>query len=106
MLVQSVPLHPGFAPSRCSVAAIRQGTCVDEVTVDSAEREQGPSRAVLQRVAQSTGASIVDPWVELCDPDRLCRTSRDGVALYRNWSHISVAASRVLAPAFAEALGQ
>ena len=33
-------------------------------------------------------------------------TERDGVPLYRNWSHISVAASEALAPALGDSLGR
>ena len=88
-----------------SVDALREGTCSDEVSRARAESAQGRQRTVLRDVVGSTGGTLLDPWTELCDADGVCRTTRDGLPLYRNWSHISVAASRALAPAFEEVLG-
>ena len=104
VLVQSVPLHEGFHPERCTLDAIRDGACADRVSREALMGLQGSQRAVVFDVARRTGSQVFDPWVSLCDPDH-CVTERDGVPLYRNWSHISVAASEELAPALGAPLG-
>ena len=104
VLVQSVPLHEGFHPERCTLDAIRDSGCADQVSRKALTDLQGSQRTVLFDVARRTGSQVFDPWVSLCGPQS-CVTERDGVPLYRNWSHISVAASEELAPALGAPLG-
>ncbi|MFQ6172838.1 acyltransferase family protein [Oryzobacter sp. R7] len=104
VLLQSVPLHVDYRPERCTLSVIRAGECHDTVSLDSLTVGQGRVRVVLDEVATATGARAFDPWPLLCE-GASCSTDRDGVALYRNWSHLSVAASRDLAPALLAVLG-
>ena len=68
--------------------------------------EGDPQRAVagaLDAAATATGASILDLREDLC-PDGTCTTWRDGVGVYRDEDHLSVAESAALAPRFTEAI--
>lgn len=104
VLLQSIPLHADYLPERCTLATIRQGRCVDTVPREAVVAAQGRVRAVVEQVGARTGARVFDPWPHLCAATS-CSTDRAGVALYRNWSHLSVAASRDLAPAIRTAIG-
>ena len=96
VLVQSVPLHEGYDPERCSLSALRTGSCRHEVRTDELETMQGKTRAVVSEVARRTGIEVFDPWGDLC-ASGMCSTALGDAQLYRNWSHISVAGSRRLA---------
>ena len=105
LLVHTVPLHERYKPELCSVHEIRRAACSDELPIADAERVQGPARELLGKVATQTGARTLDLWPFFCG-DGVCRTQKDGLSLYLNWSHISVPASRSLAGQFAGALQQ
>lgn len=105
VVVQTIPLHHGYDPARCSALAISADGCSHDVPVGSALREQGPAQEVIGRVSARTGARDVDLW-DFCCSDLTCMARHDGAALYRNWSHISVSASRALAGRFAQVVAQ
>ena len=103
VLVQTVPLHDAFHPERCSTIAMGQGQCSDDLPRGDALRQQGLAREVVTRVAGRTGSTTLDLWDFFCRGET-CQTQREGLILYRNWNHVSVAASHALTGRFREAL--
>lgn len=57
----------------------------------------------LRRVAERTGASVIDPTDVYC-PGNECLATRDGVSIYRDNNHLTSAGARLLAPALATVL--
>jgi peptidoglycan/LPS O-acetylase OafA/YrhL len=107
VLVQDVPYFaPPYSsdPQQFSVRAIASG---EELAVrmprDVADANQQAQREAVLRVAEQTGATVVDPHVFFC-PGGACTTELDGTYLYRDDGHISVPASEALAETFADAL--
>lgn len=63
-----------------------------------------PALTVLRALAAETdGVRLWDPIEEVCDHET-CPAMRDGQVLYSDDSHLSVAGSRMLAPAIGQAL--
>ena len=59
---------------------------------------------LLRRVAQAHGASLIEPADVLCPEDE-CAYQRNGVALYRDGSHLVPEAARWLLPTLANGVG-
>ncbi|WP_043667679.1 acyltransferase family protein [Clavibacter michiganensis] len=107
VLVQSVP-HPVLSghrdvPESCSVLALASRTCVLSVPRAEIDAVQAPSRATLEQVAESTGATVLDLRDSFCDAST-CSMDRDGELLYQDAMHLTVEASRSFTPRFADAL--
>ena len=51
--------------------------------------EYAPFRSELRRVAQESGAVVIDPMVILCSGDKCPAIAPDGEAMYRNSTHLS-----------------
>lgn len=107
VLVQPLP-HPTFAghgdvPSRCSVITLVTSKC--ELTVPRTEIElvQLPARTAIERVASLTSTQILDLRPFFCDAVA-CSLNKDGELLYQDPLHLTVEASRALAPLFAASL--
>ena len=67
------------------------------------ERRNGPVRDVERRVAERTGATVVDPVPFLCSRDD-CRQVTDGRLLYRDADHVTYEGAQRFAQAVAEAV--
>ena len=108
MLVQPAPAFEGdslFFAHLCSLPEALSGSCAQSMTRQEADRIQGSERAALESVAKATGAYVFDPRSWLC-PNDLCGTELNGTYLYRDRVHLSVQGSRLLAPAFTDAIGR
>jgi len=107
LIVQAAPdfEYPyAFDPQKCLFGDLLTHTCRTEMPRMVADSIQNVERSSLDRVALASGARIFDPRDFFCRGGT-CVTERDGVVLYRDAFHISVEASRQLAPAFAKAIG-
>jgi peptidoglycan/LPS O-acetylase OafA/YrhL len=108
MLAQTPPSYRAptrWQPSTCTIIQIQTGAC--EVTVPIAQMDllQQGTRAAIVHVAEKTGASVFDPRSLFCDGVS-CRTRLDGVELYLDDIHLSVAASELLRQQFVDAIGR
>ena len=113
ILVQTVPHFgaPGgkerqgyvWDPLSCTTFAILDGSCRQAFPLEVALSEHAASRAALERIAEETGATLIDLVGKVCDGDT-CSTHQGDVVIYHDHSHVTVALSRELSPRFAEAI--
>ena len=106
VLVHTVPYwatDPPWDPRRCSLSEIASDDCSRRATVASTYDQYPLARAALAGAAAASGAVLVEPRDLLC-LDAVCTTSRDGVALYRDTTHLSAVASASVAALFTEVL--
>ncbi len=108
VLVQAVPSRTGdyaWNPASCSLLDLMSSPvgCGKDMPLAWAESQQGTSRDVLARVAENTGARLVDPGPTMC-PEAICTIDADGFVRLRDTVHISVGQSRALAPLFESAI--
>ncbi len=107
VLVQSIPTFrnpaPPWDPRACTNVAVLRGTCRRTVPMAVIEQIQGPSRQALSEAAAMTGSHLVDLRDAMC-PDGLCSTHRGREWLYMDATHLTVRASRELAPFFVQAI--
>ena len=102
LLVQTVPHFVGdyaYEPDLCSAASIDSGTCGVSMPRVVAEETQWLPHEALAEVGEITDSVVLDLWDVLCDGD-VCSTRADRMVLYRDSFHISVPASKSLAPVF------
>ena len=107
LVVQPVP-HFFLAPydlqySQCSLWRILREGCEVQMPRAFADRMQGNWRQAVGRAGAATGATVLDLRSQFC-PDDLCSTMLEGVNLYADPGHISVAKSEQLIPDFTEAI--
>lgn len=107
VLVQPLP-HPTFSgykdvPSRCSVITLVTSNCELKVPRAEIEAVQLPAITAIERVASSTSAQILDMRPSFCDAVS-CSMNKDGELLYQDPLHLTVQASRALAPLFTASL--
>jgi peptidoglycan/LPS O-acetylase OafA/YrhL len=63
------------------------------------------ARSMLTDAARDLpGITILDPATLFCTPDELCRLTRDGIPLYFDANHLSLAGSALVVPPLAEAV--
>jgi peptidoglycan/LPS O-acetylase OafA/YrhL len=106
VLVQAAPdfEYPvTFNPLRCTWNELRTDTCIGRMPRSIADSIQQVERSSLRKIAAETGTGLFDPRDFFCS-DKECTTQGHGVDLYRDAFHISVNASRMLAPSLAAAL--
>ena len=88
---------PGFT-SAVPMCVARRGADACAKSRADVDKENAEASAVLRRIAASiSGVILLDMRSALCT-NAACPVVRDGVVLYSDQSHISVAASRRLAP--------
>jgi hypothetical protein len=100
VVVHPVPELP-FDPAGCAVARVLKGSCFGTSSrraVDAALRDAVATEN--RSIASASAAWAIGFENELCDK-RVCRTSRSGVAMYRNADHLSVAGALTLTGRFA-----
>jgi len=95
--------EPRWRPTDCTLATIDAGRCRSSEPLESVEKVQSATRVVIDEVAASTGSAIFDPRGFFCS-STMCSTERNGVAMYHDDVHISVAASRLLEPLWIDVL--
>src|SRR5205823_6222370 len=97
VLIQPIPLAR-VVPLECAVVLVEHGGCSGSVPRGEVDRELAPARSV-QRAALAglAGATILDFEDAFCSASR-CTTSRNGVNLYRDRSHLSVAGALTFEP--------
>jgi hypothetical protein len=106
VLVHTVPFwvaDPPWDPRRCSVFEITAGDCIEQASLAATLDQHPAARAALADAALASGALLIEPRDLLCGGS-MCATSRDGVALYRDNTHLSTVASALIAPLFTAAL--
>jgi peptidoglycan/LPS O-acetylase OafA/YrhL len=96
---------PSWLPGQCSVAVILTDTCGTSATVEKMDELQGTTRAAIDEVAATTGASILDLRGYFC-PDGVCTTAHGDLQLYLDDIHMSVPASKDLVPWFTQFLAE
>ena len=96
--------EPGWDKADCSTIEVAQGACFTSEALASIDELQQPAREILDTVANDTGASILDFRAFFCS-DEECTTQRGSTSLYLDDIHISVTASKELAPRFEAFLG-
>jgi hypothetical protein len=107
VLVQ--PLHRFDRPEYpwnvvgCTVLDFSEGGCVTTAPEEFFRALQAESREAVSRVAQQTGAGLLDLRPFLCTEGE-CSTRRGPVALYVDPAHISVEAGIALTPEFRAAV--
>jgi hypothetical protein len=108
LLVQQVPhFVDDFAwdPRECTMLEISRGTCAIGVSRSEMLKAHADWFNVLREAGAQTSTPVLDITDEFCDAS-VCIGARDGIMMYRDSSHISVAASELLAPAFTNAITQ
>lgn len=107
ILVQSIPTYrnplPIWDPAKCSMTVIVAGNCAKSSTLTTLNEIQGPSRSVIEEVAEITGSTALDPRPFFCTSDE-CSTERGGKSIYRDATHITVDASWQLGREFVKVL--
>lgn len=101
-----VPVIPYFdwAPSTCSVLRdLLFGSCGEMLDLSTVEQGQRLSRDAEISAASDAGAQVWDLRPELC-PGRICRTNSAANWVYKDGTHLTVGASKGLAPLFAKYL--
>ena len=107
VIVQSLPNYrnpaPIWDPADCSTLALLQSNCYRSVPSDFIRKLQLSSREAISRAADATGSNVLDLRNSFCDR-RTCSTNKDGAMRYLDAVHITVSASRNLAPEFVGAV--
>ncbi len=107
VLVQDVPFFtsPNSSdPEQFSALDIARGADLTvQMPVESANEVQKSARDAISRVADATGATVLDLRDHFC-PAGICTTQLGDTYLYRDSGHISIAASKDLGQEFAAAL--
>jgi peptidoglycan/LPS O-acetylase OafA/YrhL len=109
LLVQPVP-HFIREPydlhyDECSLWRILGEGCEVQMPQAFADRMQGNWRQAVVRAGAATDATILDLRSQFC-PDQMCSTMIEGVNLYADAVHVSVAKSEQLIPEFTEAMSR
>lgn len=108
LLVQAVP-HWGDSKeslnwAECSMLEILTSGCARSMPMLEVKDRQGASAETVARVAEATGAGLLDLGVQIC-PDGVCSTvTQAGLVTYRDGTHITVQQSKQLANAFQKAI--
>ncbi len=107
VLVQPVPKFirqlGGQDPTRCPLWKMVVGNCAINISEREIVANQRNSRDAINRAASSTKAQQIDLFEWFCTHG-ICSTTQESKFLYRDGSHISVTASKLLTPLFAGAL--
>ena len=104
VLVHNVPHFKGFSTLTCpGFKVYRQASRCNEVVsrttmVANQRLSQNAENAALD---QASGAVAVDFTPDICTPTR-CETLRDGVWLYRDSAHLSIAGAKTLTDRFSQ----
>jgi peptidoglycan/LPS O-acetylase OafA/YrhL len=106
LLVQQVPHYVGefsWDPRECTMPAVLGDDC--SVTVDRDLMQQAHSawHDAITLAGAETNSPVLELTDEFCD-EFSCFGARDGLVLYRDSSHISVAASKALSSNFVAAI--
>lgn len=107
VIVQSVPHFFGdysWDPASCTLMALLAG-CVHEMPLEATLARSSEVRSAVLAAGESTGARVLD-LADLICPDGECLSQRDGMPIYRDADHITVAMSVALAPLFGDVLTQ
>jgi peptidoglycan/LPS O-acetylase OafA/YrhL len=106
VLVQDVPYFSKpltSDPQQFSALSIASGSDLAvTMPLSDANANEAAARQAFTDVAKRDGALLIDLRDFFC-PDGLCTTELDGMYLYRDDGHISIAASRALAGTFTQA---
>jgi hypothetical protein len=100
-----VPKPAGFDPQECArvLWLLASSNCGRSAQRDEMLAKSGGAWEDLRESAQRAAVDVVDLSSWFCSGDR-CDWVRDGIVLYRDYGHISVAASAALTDEFEEIL--
>lgn len=90
VLVLNIPTSPLLDPARRSWL---HGVTIDSTPLARAGLESplAPLMGRLRHIAKSTGVEVIDPFELLCDAERCPLFTREGLPVYQDQSHVSVA---------------
>lgn len=93
---------PLFDYSKCTTVNIWLGRCpkTRSLPLDTAVANQAQARRAIDRVAQRTGAAILDTAPAICGGSTCRNIADDGTMLYKDSGHLSVAADKLAEPLF------
>ncbi len=104
VVVHPVPVLP-YGVSSCAVLRLLTRSCDSSVSREQTSRERERAlRAESHAIAGVPGTRGLELIDQLCTTDR-CTGIRDGVVLYFDGTHLSVAGARTLTDRFAAAIG-
>lgn len=107
LIVQAVPTFwkPGtyWTWEGCGALPLSLWNCESEYSFDLIDLQQKDSRNIVNLVAKSTAANVLDLRDEYCS-SLVCSNSRNGELVYKDRTHITVKEAERLTPRFAEAL--
>jgi hypothetical protein len=99
VVIHPVPRLP-FDPAGCAVVRVLSASCFGTRSRQAVDVEMGNAVATENRaVASAARAWAIGFEDDLCD-GRVCRTSRSGVAMYRDAEHLSVVGALTLTGRF------
>jgi hypothetical protein len=96
---------PSWKPGNCAVAVILADLCHTTASVSDMDKVQGETREAIDEAAAQSGAAVLDLRDYFCSNNE-CVTRHGNLGLYRDDIHISVPASKDLAPRFMDYLAR
>ena len=90
-------------PSSCTALALARGECGTRLQIEDSSDDQQLTWSTVRRVADTTGAQVIDLNSEVC-PGGTCLTYSDNRWIYQDFNHISAPESRRLGPVIAQKL--
>lgn len=89
-----------FNPRECSLESVRSRSCFISLPVELISSEAMEQESAFSEMSESGSVSFIS-LIELLCSDTYCPTLRDGVLIYRDPSHLSVASNGLLVESFA-----
>jgi peptidoglycan/LPS O-acetylase OafA/YrhL len=99
VLVMDVPEIGYDVPHALAKAVMTRSSGDIAPTPEAVQRRQELAKKVLAAAAQRSGAIILDPTPEICDPSR-CYVRKNGVILYIDEDHLTVSGAREISRIF------
>lgn len=96
IIVAGIPEQGRDVPGRYLASRFGGLTRLEPVPVTNATAREEPARAILRRLDQRPGVTVVDPLIAMCNA--LCPAEQGGLLLYRDVNHLTVFASRLFVP--------
>lgn len=105
LLIQTIPHWRSMSYLNwhtCSPLRIKTDGCAQTMPLSYAAERQGPAAGVVEDVAASTGARLLDFSEVLCPGGSCSSVAEDGMIRYRDGTHITVVQAEALTPLFDE----
>ncbi|WP_120077557.1 acyltransferase family protein [Aurantiacibacter odishensis] len=96
IIVAGIPEQGSDVPGRYLASRFGGLTGLEPVPLSAATAREAPAQAILRRLDQRPGVTVVNPLIAMCDAN--CPAEQGGILLYRDGNHLTVFASRSLVP--------